>query len=50
LNSQVYTGEEIEAIVNGYHGDAFGILGPHSVAEEQSAALGSAGVSPHAAA
>ncbi len=25
------TGEEIEAIVNGYHGDAFGILGPHSV-------------------
>ena len=25
------TGEEIEAIVNGYHGDAFGILGPHTV-------------------
>jgi 1,4-alpha-glucan branching enzyme len=25
------TGEEIEAIVNGYHGDAFRILGPHSV-------------------
>ena len=25
------TGEEIEAIVNGYHGDAFGILGPHAV-------------------
>jgi 1,4-alpha-glucan branching enzyme len=25
------TGEEIEAIVNGYHGDAFGVLGPHSV-------------------
>src|ERR1035438_8465916 len=32
LNSQVLmTGEEIEAIVNGYHGDAFRILGPHSV-------------------
>src|SRR5215467_4121960 len=25
------TGEEIEAIVNGYHGDAFSILGPHTV-------------------
>src|SRR5690242_11711584 len=25
------TGEEIEAIVNGYHGDAFRVLGPHSV-------------------
>ena len=25
------TGEEIEAIVNGYHGDAFGILKPHAV-------------------
>ena len=25
------TGEEIEAIVNGYHGDAFRILGPHAV-------------------
>jgi 1,4-alpha-glucan branching enzyme len=25
------TGEEIEAIVGGYHGDAFRILGPHSV-------------------
>ena len=25
------TVEEIEAIVGGYHGDAFGILGPHSV-------------------
>jgi 1,4-alpha-glucan branching enzyme len=25
------TGEEIEAIVGGYHGDAFRILGPHAV-------------------
>src|SRR5262249_19144673 len=25
------TGEEIDAIVGGYHGDAFRILGPHSV-------------------
>ena len=25
------TVEEIEAIVGGYHGDAFRILGPHSV-------------------
>jgi 1,4-alpha-glucan branching enzyme len=25
------TGEEIEAIVGGYHGDAFRILGPHSI-------------------
>ena len=25
------TAEEIEAIVGGYHGDAFRILGPHSV-------------------
>ena len=25
------TGEEIEAIVDGYHGDAFRILGPHAV-------------------
>ena len=25
------SGEEIEAIVNGYHGDAFRVLGPHSV-------------------
>ena len=30
------TGEEIEAIVNGYHGDAFGILGPHSVRKKNS--------------
>jgi 1,4-alpha-glucan branching enzyme len=30
------TGEEIEAIVNGYHGDAFGILGPHSVRKKGS--------------
>jgi 1,4-alpha-glucan branching enzyme len=29
------TGEEIEAIVNGYHGDAFGILGPHSVRKKK---------------
>jgi 1,4-alpha-glucan branching enzyme len=25
------TGEEIEAIVGGYHGDAFRVLGPHSI-------------------
>src|SRR4026208_2287381 len=25
------TGEEIEAIVGGYHGDAFRILGPHAL-------------------
>src|SRR5437867_3489510 len=25
------SGEEIEAIVSGYHGDAFRLLGPHSV-------------------
>src|ERR1043165_3685400 len=25
------TGEEIEAIVGGYHGDPFRVLGPHSV-------------------
>src|SRR5437867_2899423 len=25
------TGEEIDAIVGGYHGDAFRILGPHAV-------------------
>src|SRR5215831_2919607 len=25
------SGEEVEAIVNGYHGDAFRVLGPHSV-------------------
>jgi len=25
------TAEEIEAIVGGYHGDAFRILGPHAV-------------------
>src|SRR5437762_12559980 len=25
------TGEEIDAIVGGYHGDVFRILGPHSV-------------------
>src|SRR6185369_3144753 len=25
------TAEEIEAIVGGYHGDAFRVLGPHSV-------------------
>ncbi len=30
------TGEEIEAIVNGYHGDAFRILGPHSVRKKNS--------------
>ncbi|MCU1232928.1 MAG: 1,4-alpha-glucan branching enzyme [Candidatus Solibacter sp.] len=30
------TGEEIEAIVNGYHGDAFSILGPHSVRKKNS--------------
>ena len=29
------TGEEIEAIVNGYHGDAFGILGPHSAGKKK---------------
>src|SRR5689334_437513 len=28
------TGEEIDAIVGGYHGDAFRVLGPHSVTEE----------------
>jgi hypothetical protein len=27
------TAEEIEAIVGGYHGDAFRILGPHAVRE-----------------
>lgn len=31
------TDEEIEAIVNGYHGDAFGILGPHSVRKKKAA-------------
>jgi 1,4-alpha-glucan branching enzyme len=30
------TGSEIEAIVNGYHGDAFGILGPHVVRKKGS--------------
>ncbi len=30
------TAEEIEAIVGGYHGDAFGILGPHSVRKSKS--------------
>jgi 1,4-alpha-glucan branching enzyme len=30
------TAEEIEAIVGGYHGDAFGILGPHSVRKTKS--------------
>src|SRR5664280_1686191 len=36
LKSQVLmTGEEIEAIVNGYHGDAFGILGPHSAGKKK---------------
>jgi 1,4-alpha-glucan branching enzyme len=29
------TGEEIEAIVGGYHGDAFRILGPHSVRKRE---------------
>ena len=39
------TGEEIEAIVSGYHGDAFRILGPHSVRKKgRAAALGSARV------
>src|SRR4051794_19496412 len=28
------TGEEIDAIVGGYHGDAFRILGPHAVGED----------------
>src|SRR5437899_3297913 len=28
------TGEEIDAIVGGYHGDAFRVLGPHPVQEE----------------
>jgi len=28
------TGEEIDAIVGGYHGDAFRVLGPHPVSEE----------------
>src|SRR3954447_15081072 len=32
------TGQEIEAIVNGYHGDAFGILGPHSVRKKNNKA------------
>jgi 1,4-alpha-glucan branching enzyme len=29
------TGEEIDAIVEGYHGDAFRILGPHSVQQNR---------------
>ena len=29
------TVEEIEAIVGGYHGDAFRILGPHSVRKKR---------------
>src|ERR1051326_6152653 len=29
------TAEEIEAIVGGYHGDAFRILGPHSVRKKR---------------
>ena len=30
------TGEDIEAIVGGYHGDAFRVLGPHSIRKKQS--------------
>jgi len=30
------TGEEIEAIVGGYHGDAFRILGPHGIRKKNS--------------
>jgi 1,4-alpha-glucan branching enzyme len=30
------TGEEIDAIVGGYHGDAFRVLGPHSVRKKDS--------------
>jgi 1,4-alpha-glucan branching enzyme len=29
-------GEDIEAIVGGYHGDAFRVLGPHSIRKKQS--------------
>ena len=32
------TGEEISAIAGGYHGDAFGILGPHAVPSKDGAA------------
>ena len=34
------TGEEIEAIVGGYHGDAFGILGPHTVRKKSGSRAG----------
>src|SRR5664279_2594878 len=30
------TGEDIDAIVGGYHGDAFRVLGPHSIRKKQS--------------
>jgi 1,4-alpha-glucan branching enzyme len=30
------TGEDIDAIVGGYHGDAFRVLGPHSIRKRQS--------------
>src|ERR1700758_2803919 len=30
------TGEEIDAIVGGYHGDAFRILGPHGIRKKNS--------------
>ena len=29
------TSQEIEAIVGGYHGDAFHVLGPHSVSRKK---------------
>jgi hypothetical protein len=39
------TGEEIEAIVGGYHGDAFRILGPHAVRRKHAQPVGSSGFS-----